>query len=171
MGSCIAILVISVIGFIATTDTDEPDKSDRAVADVKNDDDKPEKDAEEDEVSDDKEEESSEGIDPVETSAEWSIENHIEERTDKEYHKTSISKVQVFYVWDVKIGAKNTRNMTENYSEDLAASMKDFDEVKKLTIFWEVPYHVEGDNIVKYTFGRNDSGMYFDDVWYAPVIR
>ncbi|GIN89879.1 hypothetical protein J22TS1_09300 [Siminovitchia terrae] len=117
-----------------------------------------------------------------EKSATKSIENHIKERTDEEYRKTSISKlqvnendgdyyVQVFYVWDVKNRAKSTRSMTEMYSEDLAASMKDFDEVKELTVFWEVPYHVEGDNIAKYTFGRNDSGMYFDDVWYAPVIR
>lgn len=78
---------------------------------------------------------------------------------------------QVFLLWDVQNGAKTTRDMAKMYSGDLAASFKYFDDLLGLTVFWEIPYHLKGDNIAKYTFERNDDGMYFAEEWYAPIIR
>ncbi|MCZ2258074.1 hypothetical protein [Sporosarcina sp. G11-34] len=73
--------------------------------------------------------------------------------------------------WDVKNGAKSTREMLEMYSDHLAAKLADESDVKEITIFWEVPYHLDGENIAKYMYERSGNGMAKVDVWLAPLIR
>lgn len=93
------------------------------------------------------------------------VNSNLEEGENHGYY------TQVFLKWDVQNSAQTTRDMIKMYSSDLAASLNNYEELIELTVFWEIPYHVKGENIAKYTFGRNDDGMYFDDTWHAPALQ
>lgn len=73
--------------------------------------------------------------------------------------------------WDVKNGAKTTREMLEMYSDHLAAKLAEQSDVSEITVFWEVPHHVKDDNIAKYMYERSGGGMAKVDKWIAPVIQ
>lgn len=46
-------------------------------------------------------------------------------------------------VWDVKNGAKSTREMLEMYSDHLSAKLAEEKDVDEITVFWEVPSRLE----------------------------
>lgn len=73
--------------------------------------------------------------------------------------------------WADKNNPKRTRQMLESYSDHLAAKLSDDPYVGEITVFWEVPHHMEGENIVKFSYSRNDKGMAKSGVWYAPILR
>lgn len=73
--------------------------------------------------------------------------------------------------WNVKNRAKTTREMLQMYSDNIAAKLADEEDVSEITIFWEVPYHQEGDNVAKYEYTRAGNNMSKGTVWLAPKIR
>lgn len=72
--------------------------------------------------------------------------------------------------WDVKNGAKRTRQRIEEFADHIAATLADEEDVSEITVFWEVPYHLD-DNIAKFMYERSDEKMAKMDKWFAPVIR
>ena len=65
--------------------------------------------------------------------------------------------------WDVKNTANLTKDMLDMYSDHLAAKLADDKNIHELVIFWEVPYHKEGDTILKKTYQNDSDGMYLSD--------
>ena len=69
----------------------------------------------------------------------------------------------------LKLDAKNSANKTfkilEQYSDHLAAKLADITEVSEITVFWEVPSHLEGDNVAKFMYERSGDGMAKVDKW------
>lgn len=61
--------------------------------------------------------------------------------------------------WYVKNKEKTTREMLSMYSENIAAKLAGESDVSKVTVFWEVPYHLEGDNSAKFSYIRQGDGM------------
>src|SRR5690606_26587900 len=59
-------------------------------------------------------------------------------------------------IWEVKNKKDTTVEMLEMYSDNLAAKLYDQEGIEEITIFWEVPYHLEGENIAKFTYMRTD---------------
>ncbi|MGE7185751.1 hypothetical protein ACQKKK_17770 [Peribacillus sp. NPDC006672] len=66
---------------------------------------------------------------------------------------------------------KRTKNLLEMYSEDLAANLAKEDDISEVTIFWEAPYHLEGQNIAKFTYTRKGENMIIGERWYDPSLR
>ena len=62
-----------------------------------------------------------------------------------------------------------TKEEIELFSNGIGNLMTDkYDEVSDLTVFWEVPYHKEDNNIVKHNYGRDSRGMYHKSAEYFP---
>lgn len=116
------------------------------------------------------------------------IEDTVKERVSDEYAQTSILDLQVnenlgtedkeddyivlaYLKWDRKNRAKGTREMLEMYSDDLAATLAKHENIEEITVFWEVPYHLEGNNSVKMSYLRSGEGMAIEDRWFDPVLR
>lgn len=115
------------------------------------------------------------------------IEKTIKDRVSDEYRGTVIKKIDINenlgtddeddYIvlihlkWDVKNKPKMTRKMLEMYSDDLAATLAKHTNITEITIFWEVPYHLEGNNVAKMSYSRSGDGMAIGEKWYAPLIR
>jgi|SRR5690625_392943 len=72
--------------------------------------------------------------------------------------------------WDRKNGADQTKSMLEMYSDRLARDLAEYN-ISDLTIFWEVPYHLEGDNIAKFNYTRIGEGLAINDIWFAPLLN
>lgn len=73
--------------------------------------------------------------------------------------------------WEVKNGKDTTVEMLEMYSDNLAAKLYEQEGIKEITIFWEVPHHLEGENVAKFNYERSDKGMAKMDKWLAPVLQ
>lgn len=73
--------------------------------------------------------------------------------------------------WEVENSKKTTVEMLEMYSDHIAATLYEQSGVEEITVFWEVPYHVTGDNIAKFNYLRKDGGMAKNEKWLAPVLR
>lgn len=69
--------------------------------------------------------------------------------------------------WNVKNSAKTTMEMLEMYSDSLAAKLADDKNISEITVFWEVPYHLEGNNVAKFMYERYGDGMAKVDKWSA----
>ena len=61
--------------------------------------------------------------------------------------------------------------MLERYSDDLAATLAKHQNIEEITVFWEVPYHLEGSNSVKTNYLRSGERMAIEDRWFDPVLR
>lgn len=73
--------------------------------------------------------------------------------------------------WEVKNGKGTTIEMLEMYSDNLAAKLYEREGIEEITVFWEVPHHLEGDNIAKFNYTRTDNGMAKMDKWLDPVLQ
>jgi len=73
--------------------------------------------------------------------------------------------------WETKNSKKRTVEMLEMYSDHIAAKLYEQKGIEEITIFWEVPYHLEGENIAKFNYMRNANGMAKNDKWLAPVLQ
>lgn len=79
--------------------------------------------------------------------------------------------VQPHLTWNVKNKEKTTREMLEQYSDHLAAKLAAETDVSEITVFWEVPYHKEDNNVAKFSYTREDDKMMVEEAWYDTVIR
>ncbi|WP_286231321.1 hypothetical protein [Neobacillus mesonae] len=115
------------------------------------------------------------------------IANSVKKIVKKNYIGTTVTKIEVnenmgtekendyivlpYLKWDVKNSANTTKEMLKMYSDDLAAQLAKESDVEEITVFWEVPYHLEGNNIAKFNYTRSGNNMAIGEVWYAPNIR
>lgn len=116
------------------------------------------------------------------------IEDTVKEKVSDEYAETSILDLKInenlgtedneddyivlaYLKWNRKNKAKGTRDMLEMYSDDLAATLAKHQNIEEITVFWEVPYHLEGNNSVKMSYLRSGEGMAIEDRWFDPVLR
>lgn len=74
-------------------------------------------------------------------------------------------------VWDVKNGADTTKEMLERYSDHIAAELASESDISEITVFWEVPYHLEGENTAKFNYAPQDGGMAKGDIWHDPILQ
>ncbi|MBT2615343.1 MULTISPECIES: hypothetical protein [unclassified Bacillus (in: firmicutes)] len=73
--------------------------------------------------------------------------------------------------WDAKNNAKRTKTLLEMYSDDLAANLAKEGDISELVVFWEVPYHLEGKNVAKFTYTKNGENMIIGERWYDSSLR
>lgn len=121
---------------------------------------------------------------------ELSREDKLKERATKiikdDFNKTTVKEIQVnknmglddgsyivlpYLKWDVKNSKKTTKEMLEMYSDHLAATLAEEGDISEITVFWEVPYHVEGDNIAKFNYTKNGDSMAIGERWYSPKLQ
>lgn len=113
------------------------------------------------------------------------IENFVKKIIQDDFNDTKVSQLMInenlglddgSYIvlphlkWDVQNSKKTTRDMLEMYSDHLAAKLADYN-VSEVTVFWEVPYHLEGNNSAKFNYQRQGEGMAIGERWYAPVLQ
>lgn len=123
---------------------------------------------------------------PAELSREEEIQAIIADIVEDEFPGTVIDKIAVnenmgqddesfivlpYFTWEVQNKVKTTREMLEKYSDRLAAKLADESDISEITVFWEVPYHLEGDNVAKFNYERSEEEMLINEPWYAPLIR
>lgn len=121
-----------------------------------------------------------------EFTIEETIQNEVERIVNEDFRRTEINKLGVnlnagrddgsyivlpHLVWNVKNREGMTRDILKQYSDHLAATLADIDDISEITVFWEVPYHKENTNIAKYEYSRLDEGMAIGDVWHDVIIR
>lgn len=121
-----------------------------------------------------------------ELSREDEIQQVVEEYIAEEIGSTDIASIDVNenfgtgdgsyvvmprLVWNVQNGADNTRAMLEIQSAKIAEFIENEGGISAVTIFWEVPYHLEGTSAAKFEYERAGGGLSEASVWYAPVIR
>lgn len=117
---------------------------------------------------------------PVDPSQE--IEKLAQQIINEDLKNTTINKIDVnehmgrndgtylvlpHLKWSVKNSAKTTMEMLEMYSDHLAARLADDKNISEITVFWEVPYHLEGNNVAKFMYERYGDGMAKVDQWSA----
>jgi hypothetical protein len=117
-------------------------------------------------------------------------EEELEARTleiiEEDLDSTSVNEIKVNYnaglddgsylvlphlVWDVQNSAGTTRDMLEMYADHLAASLAEEGDISEITVFWEVPYHLEGDNVAKFNYTPAGDGMAKGDIWFGPELQ
>lgn len=115
------------------------------------------------------------------------IANEVKKIVKKNYPGTTVSKIEVnenfgtekendyivlpYLNWDVKNSVKTTKEMLKMYSDDLAAQLAKESDIEEITVFWEVPYHLKGNNIAKFNYTRSGNDMAIGDAWFDPSIR
>ncbi|MGE6376626.1 hypothetical protein [Peribacillus muralis] len=119
-------------------------------------------------------------------SREDEIAETINSIIDKNYSHTTVSDMEVnenlnlndgsyivlpYLKFDAMNNEKRTKNLLEMYSEDLAANLTKEDDISEVTVFWEAPYLLEGQNIAKFTFTRKSENMIIAESWYDPSLR
>lgn len=129
---------------------------------------------------------SEENGDAEELDREEEIRRFVEEFISEEIGSTDIASIDVNenfgtgdgsyvvmprLVWNVQNGADNTRAMLEIQSAKIAEFIENEGGISAVTIFWEVPYHLEGTSAAKFEYERAGGGLSEASVWYAPVIR
>ncbi|WP_060668225.1 hypothetical protein [Oceanobacillus caeni] len=122
-----------------------------------------------------------------ETDETTDIQNQIESEAKtyiEDYNDTSIKDIKinedlgtgegyitlVYLSFDAKNTAGTSKDMIEMYSNDLGARLADNKDVNEVTVFWEVPYLHEGDNIAKYNMQRQGDGMAIKEEYFDPNI-
>lgn len=78
--------------------------------------------------------------------------------------------VLIDLTWNVKNRAGTTQEMLEMYNSHIGAKLAKLEDVEEVTIFWEVPYLAEGENIVKANLHRDGENMYFEEHWFNGHI-
>lgn len=78
--------------------------------------------------------------------------------------------VLVDLTFEARNNASTAKDMLEMYNNELGAKMAEVDGVTELTIFWQVPHLVEGQNIAKANLIREGNDMYFEEHWFDPSI-
>lgn len=73
--------------------------------------------------------------------------------------------------WEAMNNPERTKRLLEMYSDDLAANLAKEGDISELVVFWEVPYHLEGKNLAKFTYTKKGDKMYIDERWYDPSFR
>ncbi|MGE6379953.1 hypothetical protein [Peribacillus muralis] len=119
----------------------------------------------------------------VELTREEKIEKRAKKIIKKNYNKTTVNQLEVnenlglndgSYIvlphlkWDVKNSKKMTKEMIEMYSDDLAANLAKESDISEITVFWEVPYHLKGSNLAKFSYEKSGDGMAIGERWYDP---
>ncbi|PJN91310.1 hypothetical protein [Bacillus sp. mrc49] len=119
-------------------------------------------------------------------SREDEIEETINSIIDENYSHTTVSDMEVdenlglndgsyivlpYLKFDAMNNEKRTKNLIEMYSEDLAANLAKEEDISELTVFWEAPYLLEGQNIAKFTFTRKGENMIIGESWYDSSLR
>lgn len=121
----------------------------------------------------------------VETDKKEDIKKIVEKIVSTDIKKTKINELSVnnykteekqyivlpHLTWEVKNSEKTTVEMLEMYSDNIAAKLAEEKGIQEITVFWEVPYHLEGENIAKFNYTRAANGMAKTDKWLAPVLQ
>lgn len=113
------------------------------------------------------------------------IEHKVKEAVE-EFNSTSILNITVnensgtdeaddyIVLVDLSFDAKNkagtAKDMIEMYNNDLGAKLAEVEGANELTIFWQVPYLKENENIAKANLLKEDGNMYFEEVWFDNNI-
>lgn len=157
----IVVLIISFVTFVNTIDEDQLYRQEHGVS-------------QNDDLTDAKEPE--ERI----VLPENKIKDSIRDIVSDELSNVTVNKIDVnehmgrndgtyivlpYLKWSVKNSAKTTMEMLEMYSDHLAAKLADDKNVSEITVFWEVPYHLEGNNVAKFMYERSGDGMAKVDKW------
>ncbi|MCY7492775.1 hypothetical protein [Bacillus safensis] len=110
-------------------------------------------------------------LESLKSDAEYEIESIVEDN----YTTASIEKIEinedmgsgepdkfialVHLSFNAKNSAKTSYNMTEMFSEDLAAKIgSDNDSISQLSVFWKVPY-ISDKNAAKFSYERSGDNM------------
>lgn len=121
----------------------------------------------------------------IETDKKEDIKKTVEKIVSTDLKKTKIKELSVNnyqanenqYIvlphlkWEVKNGKKMTVEMLEMYSDNIAAKLAEEKGIQEITVFWEVPFHLEGENIAKFNYMRTGNGMAKSDKWLAPLLQ
>lgn len=166
------IAVMLVVGIIGVITEDETEGSKEKPVEAKDNDVEGESSGEEEEQK--------------ELTREEEIQALVADITDDDFMATEIKEVAVnpdlgnddgnFIVlpklkWEMSNKAKRTKVMLEEYSDHLAAKLAAESDINEITVFWEVPYHLEGDNVAKFNYSRSGDDMAIGEVWYAPKLE
>lgn len=118
-------------------------------------------------------------------STDEKIKRELEGIVSKDLNSTSITEIAVnnyqgeadkyivlpHLVWDVPNSKETTVEMLEMYSDHIAANLYEQGSIEEITVFWEVPYHLEGESIAKFNYIRNANGMAKNDKWLASELQ
>lgn len=121
---------------------------------------------------------------PVEVTRQDEIESLVRDKIKEDYDSTSINQLAVNkdmgkgegYIvlahlsFDRKNRAKTAKEMISMYAQDLGASLADQKDINEVTVFFEVPYLKEGDNIYKLNMQRQGDGMAIKDEFVDQSI-
>ena len=190
------LIAVVIIIAIATGGEDDEEETSESVTDDVVDEQKEDGDADVDTQLDEEQEDldqldqdadiDKEEVEKKEINLDEEIEKIVENIVKNDLNSTEINKIGVnenmgledgSYIvlphlkWNVKNKEKTTREMLEMYSDHLAAKLADESDISEITVFWEVPYHKEGDNIAKFMYERSGNGMAKTDNWYDSVSR
>lgn len=130
--------------------------------------------------SDEKEESSSEGTDQSEVISK-SISELVDEEKVVEINEIKVVEnhaeesaggynAMVHLVFNEKNRANTAKETTNAITDRLGANLSGTEELENITFFWEVPYLLEGDNIIKIEAKHEDEKMYRVDEWYDGRI-
>lgn len=67
--------------------------------------------------------------------------------------------------------AEKTLNFVSKYSEDLAASLAETEDISAVTVFYEAPRFLESGNVTKYTYKRSGDAMVLDNKFVSPKLK
>ena len=118
-------------------------------------------------------------------STDEKIKRELEGIVSKDLNSTSITEIAVnnyqgeadkyivlpHLVWDVPNSKETTVEMLEMYSDHIAANLYEQEGIEEITVFWEVPYHLKGENIAKFNYMRTANGMDKNDKWLDSVLQ
>ncbi|MGG4200756.1 hypothetical protein [Peribacillus frigoritolerans] len=122
----------------------------------------------------------------IELTREEKIKETAKDIIEKNYNQTTVEELEVnqnlglndgsyivlpYLKWDAMNNSKRTKRLIEMYSDDLAANLAKEGDISEITVFWEVPYHLEGKNVAKFTYTKNGDSMSIGERWYDPSLR
>lgn len=121
---------------------------------------------------------------PVKVERSDEINNIVKAKVKADYDSTSFNEISVNkdmgegegYIvlahlsFDRKNRANTAKDMISMYAQDLGASLADQPDINEVTVFFEVPYLKEGDNIYKLNMQRSGDGMAIKDEFTDPNI-
>lgn len=76
----------------------------------------------------------------------------------------------IHLVFDVKNRAKTAKGAIDANTDRIGSKLAGTEKLENVTFFWEVPYLLEDNNIVKINAEQEDGNMYRIDEWYDGRI-
>lgn len=79
--------------------------------------------------------------------------------------------VLIYLKYETNNSGKMAKKMIDMYNNEIGAKLAKQKDIEEITVFWEVPHLLEGNNAAKVNLKRDGNDMVFESEWFDSVMQ